>query len=168
MFEQLQIIKYPDPRLRRMSAPVTEFDPRLKDLAARMLELMRESRGVGLAAPQVGENIRMFVMNATGEEGHDRVYVNPVLSEARGRGGEEGCLSLPNINAKVWRSKTVKMRAQDLDGQRVRRTCDRLHRAHLAARDRSPERNDDHRPDGARRAAGGAAGAEGASAEVGR
>src|SRR5258705_13607380 len=101
MFEELQILKYPDPRLRKMSAPVSAFDPRLKDLAARMLELMRESRGVGLAAPQVGENIRMFVMNPTGEAGHDLVYVNPVLSEVEGEEeGEEGCLSLPNINAK--------------------------------------------------------------------
>jgi peptide deformylase len=120
MPDDLQIIKYPDPRLRKMSVPVEQFDPGLKDLAARMLELMRESRGVGLAAPQVGRNIRLFVMNPTGEEGHDRVYVNPVLSEAEGEEeGEEGCLSLPNINAKVWRSKTLRMQAQDLDGNPI-------------------------------------------------
>ena len=120
MPDDLQIIKYPDPRLRKTSAPVQQFDQRLKDLAARMLELMRESRGVGLAAPQVGLNIRLFVMNPTGEEGHDRVYVNPVLTEAEGEEeGEEGCLSLPNINAKVWRSKTLRMQAQDLDGNPI-------------------------------------------------
>jgi peptide deformylase len=120
MFEDLQIIKYPDPRLRKMSAPVEQIDQHLKDLATRMIGLMHESRGVGLAAPQVGENIRMFVMNPTGEEGQDRVYVNPVLSDADGEEeGEEGCLSLPNINAKVWRSKTLKMQAHDLDGNPI-------------------------------------------------
>jgi peptide deformylase len=117
MFEDLKIIKYPDPRLRKMSAPVTQFDDELVHLAARMLELMKEARGVGLAAPQVGQNIRLFVMNATGEPADARVYVNPVLSDADGEEeGEEGCLSLPNLTAKVWRSKKLRMQAQDLEG----------------------------------------------------
>lgn len=120
MSSDLQIIKYPDPRLKKMSVPVTVFDQALKDLAFRMLELMKEARGVGLAAPQVGQNIRMFVMNPTGEEGDERVYVNPLLSDADGEEeGEEGCLSLPNINAKIWRSTHVKMTAQDLDGNTI-------------------------------------------------
>ena len=63
MFQELKIIVYPDPRLKKISQPVTRFDQGLKDLAARMLELMRDARGVGLAAPQVGRNIRLFVMN---------------------------------------------------------------------------------------------------------
>jgi peptide deformylase len=120
MFEDLEIIKYPDPRLRKISAPVEVFDQRLKDLATRMIGMMRDARGVGLAAPQVGENIRMFVMNPTGQEGDDHVYVNPVLADAEGEEeGEEGCLSLPNINAKVWRSKTLKMQARDLHGNPI-------------------------------------------------
>src|SRR4051812_43294478 len=109
MASDLKIIFYPDPRLRKSSEMVTQFDQSLKDLASRLLELMRAARGVGLAAPQMGQNVRMFVMNPTGEEGDDRVYVNPVLSEAHGEEeGEEGCLSLPGINAKVWRSKVLK------------------------------------------------------------
>jgi len=117
MSDELKIIHYPDPRLRKMSQPVTEFTPELKALAARMLELMKDARGVGLAAPQVGQNIRLFVINPTGEEGKERAYVNPVLSDPDGEEeGEEGCLSLPQINAKVWRSKLLKMQAQDLDG----------------------------------------------------
>jgi peptide deformylase len=71
MPDDLKIIFYPDPRLRRNSEPVTTFDQSLKDLAGQMLELMRSARGVGLAAPQVGHNIRLFVMNPTGEEGDD-------------------------------------------------------------------------------------------------
>jgi peptide deformylase len=70
-----------------------------------------------LAAPQVGENIRMFVINATGKPEDDRVYVNPVLTEAEGDDtAEEGCLSLPEIHVQVNRSKTLRMAAQDLEG----------------------------------------------------
>lgn len=117
MFEDLKIIYWPDPRLRRLSEPVTVFDERLAALVARMLELMRQDRGVGLAAPQVGENLRLFVMNPTGEEGQDRVYVNPHLSDLEGEEeNEEGCLSLPGINATIWRAKSVRMRARDLQG----------------------------------------------------
>ena len=121
MDSDLKIIFYPDPRLRKNSEAVTTFDGSLKDLAGRMLELMRAARGVGLAAPQVGQNIRLFVMNPSGEPGDDHVYVNPVLTDAE---GEEGCLSLPGINAKVWRSKALKMTAQDLDGNPIEETAD--------------------------------------------
>src|SRR3954451_3975282 len=125
MASDLKIIFYPDPRLRKTSEKVTVFDQSLKDLAARMLELMRAARGVGLAAPQVGENVRMFVMNPSGEAGDDRVYVNPVLTDAEGEEeGEEGCLSLPGINAKVWRNKKLKMQAHDLAGNPIEETAD--------------------------------------------
>src|SRR5437764_11621346 len=116
MFEDLQIIHYPDPRLRKVSEPVTVFDERVSALAAKMFELMRASKGVGLAAPQVGENIRLFVANPTGEANDDRIYVNPMLSEPDNgeEEGEEGCLSLPEINAKIMRTKSLKIDAQDL------------------------------------------------------
>src|SRR5918996_4781576 len=107
MYDDLRIILYPDPRLKKVSARVENFDDNLKLLAGRMFELMRANRGVGLAAPQVGLNLRMFVMNHTGEPQDDRIYVNPELSEASGaEEGEEGCLSLPGINVKIDRSKT--------------------------------------------------------------
>jgi peptide deformylase len=125
MDADLKIIHYPDPRLRKVSQPVTVFDDSLKALAARMLELMKEARGVGLAAPQVGQNVRLFVMNPSGEEGDTHFYVNPVLTDAEGEEeGEEGCLSLPNINAKVWRNKKLRMRAQDLDGHPIEEIAD--------------------------------------------
>jgi peptide deformylase len=118
--EDLKIIVYPDPRLRKISRAVTEFGPELAALSRRMLELMREAKGVGLAAPQVGKNIRMFVMNATGEAGDDRVLVNPVLSVPDGEeSGEEGCLSIPDIKVDVMRSKTMKLSAQDVTGKPV-------------------------------------------------
>src|SRR4051812_13101206 len=117
MPEPIEIIFYPDPRLKKSSAPVTSFDQSLRDLAARMFELMRENKGVGLAAPQVARNIRMFVMNATGEPSDDRVYVNPVLTDMEGdEEAEEGCLSIPELRIKVTRSRSLRMQAQDLSG----------------------------------------------------
>jgi peptide deformylase len=117
MYENLVIIHWPDPRLKKPSAPVERFDDRLRLLANRMLQLMHESKGVGLAAPQVGINVRLFVMNPTGQPQDDRVYVNPQLSEADGEEeAEEGCLSLPGIYIPVTRFTTLRMNAQDLDG----------------------------------------------------
>ena len=120
MYENLQIVFWPDPRLRAVSKNVAVFDDNLKALTDRMFVLMREHRGVGLAAPQVGLNIRLFVMNATGEPQDDQIYVNPVLSEAEGEEeGEEGCLSLPKLNLDVWRYTTLRITAQDITGKPV-------------------------------------------------
>jgi peptide deformylase len=120
MFEDLKIITYPDPRLRKMSKPVKEFSTELAELARKMLELMRAAQGVGLAAPQVGKNIRLFVMNPTGEAGDDRIIVNPILTDADGQeSAEEGCLSIPDIKAEILRGKTMKLTAQDANGKPV-------------------------------------------------
>lgn len=124
MYEDLRIILYPDPRLKKISAEVTAFDDNLRALAARLFELMREAKGVGLAAPQVGQNVRLFVINPTGKPEDDAVYVNPVLTEAEGEAeGEEGCLSLPNINIDVFRSKSMRMDAQNLAGEKFTQTA---------------------------------------------
>lgn len=117
MNENLMIIRYPDPRLKKVCEPVTEFNADLKALAERMFILMRGAKGVGLAAPQVGITKRLFVMNHTGEPGDDRVYVNPVLTAIDGEAeSEEGCLSLPDIHINVIRANKVRLDAQDLDG----------------------------------------------------
>ena len=117
--KDLKIIRWPDPRLKKKSEPVTEFDEDLRNLAGRMLELMRECKGVGLAAPQVGVNVRLFVVNPTGKPEDDKVYVNPVLSDAEGdEEAEEGCLSLPDVNVNIRRpTAKVRMQAQDLNGE---------------------------------------------------
>jgi peptide deformylase len=123
MHDDLKIILWPDPRLKKISKPVEAFDENLRKLIERMFVLMRESKGVGLAAPQVGENIRLFVMNPNGEAGNDRVYVNPLLSQGDGEEeGEEGCLSLPKVNINVWRNKTLKVQAQDAEGKSFEQT----------------------------------------------
>lgn len=121
VWKSLRIIHWPDPRLMKKSEPVTVFDARLRALADRMLELMRENSGVGLAAPQVGLNIRLFVMNATGKPEDDHVYVNPLLSDAEGgEEAEEGCLSLPDIHVNVTRpTAKLKMNAQSVSGEPI-------------------------------------------------
>jgi peptide deformylase len=117
MYEDLSIIFYPDPRLRKVSEPVTVFDDNLAALAARMTALMHAERGVGLAAPQVGVNVRMFVTNHTGQPGDDRVVVNPRFEDAEGGEiDEEGCLSLPKIRAEVDRATRLRLIAQDVRG----------------------------------------------------
>jgi len=124
MHDDLKIICWPDPRLLKRSAPVETFDAALTALARRMLDLMREARGVGLAAPQVGVNVRLFVMNHSGQPADERVYVNPVLSDPSGEEeGEEGCLSLPGITARILRSSSIRMSAHDLSGNPIAETA---------------------------------------------
>lgn len=116
----LQIIIYPDPRLRTICRDVECFDDNLAVLAKRMLVLMREHEGVGLAAPQVGQSLRLFVCNPTGDPKDDRVYVNPRLTDLAGEADrEEGCLSIPDVNVNVRRPLTCKMHAFDLSGKAV-------------------------------------------------
>lgn len=125
--EKLTILKYPDPRLRKKCAPVTEFDESLAALAARMLELMKAAPGVGLAAPQVGVLKRFFVANLTGEPGADQVYVNPEILDREGaHEAEEGCLSLPDIYVTVRRARKCRIRAQTLSGAPIDRVAEEL------------------------------------------
>jgi peptide deformylase len=120
MFEDLKIISWPDPRLLKQSLPVEVFNDDLLALALRMRELMREAKGVGLAAPQVGHNIRLFVIGPTGNPEDERVYVNPVLSDLAGdQEGEEGCLSLPGITARIVRADSARIDARDLEGRPI-------------------------------------------------
>jgi peptide deformylase len=114
----LRIIHYPDPHLREACAPVTDFDGDLAALVARMAELMVQGKGVGLAAPQVGINRRLFVMSPTGKREDLCVLVNPVIHEPTGTlEAEEGCLSLPGIDVQVRRAQRIQVAAQDTDGK---------------------------------------------------
>ena len=125
----VDLVVYPDPRLRRRSRPLKSFDEptlaKLKILADRMFDLMREHKGVGLAAPQVGLNLRLFVMNPTGEPADARVYLNPLLADADGdEEAEEGCLSLPEIRTLVPRSTRLRIKARGLDGGEIDETAE--------------------------------------------
>ncbi|MHC5111846.1 MAG: peptide deformylase [Planctomycetota bacterium] len=114
---RLTIVLYPAPVLSRDCAPVTEFGPQLRALVNRMYELMHLAKGVGLAAPQVGVPLRLFVFNITGEPKDDSVCINPEFAELEGAvAAEEGCLSLPGITVTMRRAVSAVMRAQDLEG----------------------------------------------------
>lgn len=116
----LEIVSYPDTRLKEVSIPVKEITPEIRELAANMLETMYVSKGVGLAAPQIGLNLRMLVMDASQDEERDpKVLINPsvellgekIISE------KEGCLSVPmGYRADVPRYSHAKVKYLDLDG----------------------------------------------------
>ncbi len=118
--DKLTIVNYPEPILHKVAAPVEEFNGALRQLAEGMVRLMHEAKGVGLAAPQVGHSIRLFVCNDTGEPGADVVVVNPQFAELTGgEEKEEGCLSIPGATVSMRRATRVVMRAYDLEGQPV-------------------------------------------------
>ena len=114
----LPILRFPDERLRTRAAPVVEFGPDLRRLAADMAETMYEAPGIGLAATQVNAHRRLIVIDIS--EGKDdlRVFANPeIVAEDGLSEGEEGCLSVPGIYDMVERAETVTVKYQDLDGK---------------------------------------------------
>lgn len=117
----LQVVLYPDPTLRRETQPIEAFDGALRGTVEAMLARMFASRGVGLAAPQVGLSQRLFVFNPEGDPERpelSRAVINPAITARGGRRvrAEEGCLSLPKIYAEIERPERCTMRYQDLDG----------------------------------------------------
>jgi peptide deformylase len=115
---RLQILEYPDPRLRTKAKPVEVFDAALAKLADDMLETMYAAPGVGLAATQVDVHKRLIVMDISEDKTEPRVYCNPQILTQEGVGiTEEGCLSVPGIFDEVKRAATVRARAQDVTGK---------------------------------------------------
>ena len=116
----MEIVKYPDPVLRRGGQTVDVFDRKLADTAAEMLEAMYQYRGVGLAAPQVGLELSLLVLNPSGEAGdkdQELALVNPRVTARKTLDwGEEGCLSFPGLYAEVERHQQITIAYQDLEG----------------------------------------------------
>ncbi|NOZ73104.1 MAG: peptide deformylase [Chloroflexi bacterium] len=135
---KLNIITLGDPRLRKKSKPIRRFDARLKQFADDMVETMRAANGVGLAAPQVGVNERLIVIEMPVEEFEDDpqagklfVVVNPEIVRARGEkvAGDEGCLSIPGYIGEVERYPTATIKGFDVQGKPFRlKTYDYLAR----------------------------------------
>lgn len=125
---KLRIVLYPDPVLRLKAKPISAITDEVRAVAQRMIELMHEAPGIGLAAPQVGLSWRLFVACPSTDPKDDMVFINPVLVEP-GRAlddYEEGCLSLPQITGEIRRPKTITIEATALDGKLVRMTSDDL------------------------------------------
>jgi len=118
------VLKFPDPRLRDVSQPITEVTDALRELARDLCDVMYEEPGIGLAAPQVGESVRLIVVDTQWtEEGAERsplILLNPELREAEGKvTWKEGCLSVPDFEAEVDRAERVLLVAQDLERAEV-------------------------------------------------
>lgn len=117
----LDIVQHPNTVLRQVCGPVTSFDDGLRKLAADMLDTMYDAPGRGLAAPQVGVPLRLFVMDVAWKTGapEPMVMVNPDVLEASAETVliEEGCLSIPGIPCPVVRPSTIRLRWHDLDGK---------------------------------------------------
>jgi peptide deformylase len=120
---EFEVVLYPDPVLRKVSEPVGRFDEELRSVVAGMFARMRKSKGVGLAAPQVGLRQRILVLNATGKEEDDVVLVNPTIVARAGDRAvfDEGCLSFPGIYAEISRPDRCTVRFVDLTGAAVER-----------------------------------------------
>ncbi len=109
-----KITEYPEAVLGQVGKPVEKFDDELKALCDDMFETMYDAEGVGLAAPQIGLNQRLFVMDC---DGIKLVAANPEILETEGeQSGQEGCLSVGKVPAVVIRPMKAKLRAQDADG----------------------------------------------------
>jgi peptide deformylase len=131
--EKLKIFTYPEPVLSMKAEEVTDFNSGLKKLAQDMLFTMYHAPGIGLAAPQIGRSIRMFVIDVdydretiTNSEGKEDyrlsnfnplILINPIITGTTGTTTfEEGCLSLPGVYEEVKRFKTIHVKYQDLEG----------------------------------------------------
>jgi len=117
----LEILKYPDPRLKKVALPVSEFGAKLHRLLDDMAKTMYGANGIGLAAPQVGESLRLFVIDLGPSENEPAKlyeFINPEISEPQGKiAFEEGCLSVPGVTEEVDRSEKVTVRFRDRFGK---------------------------------------------------
>lgn len=125
-----KIVYYPHPALRHPARPLAAIDAEVRKSAGRMLELMYEHKGLGLAAPQVALPVQLLVMNFEGEpekKDLEVVAINPVVLDRKGtQEGSEGCLSFPDLYQKVRRAKTVTVQFYDLSGNLCQMTCSEL------------------------------------------
>jgi peptide deformylase len=120
----LPIVAYGDSVLKKVGKEIDQNYPQLKELIANMEETMEYALGVGLAAPQIGKDIRLFIIDSTfmmeeGEEdqGVKEVFINAEMLEETGKewAFEEGCLSIPDIREDVYRKETIKIKYYDAD-----------------------------------------------------
>ncbi|TDQ56414.1 peptide deformylase [Mesocricetibacter intestinalis] len=115
---RLNILIYPDPRLKTVAAPVENVDDKIRNLIEDMFETMYAEEGIGLAATQVNVHQRIITIDIEGTKENQLVLINPEILEGCGETGiEEGCLSLPGMRGFVARKEKVKVRALDRNGE---------------------------------------------------
>ena len=125
---RLNILEFPDTRLKTVAEDVKNFDSGLKKLIEDMTETMYSANGIGLAATQVNVHKRLLVLDISEDQDQPRVYINPeILSSSGEQNHEEGCLSVPGIYASVKRAENISIRAQDSDGKTFEEQLEGLH-----------------------------------------
>jgi len=125
---RLEILEFPDPRLRTVAKPVQNFDDELRVQIDDMIETMYAAQGIGLAATQVNIHRQFLVLDVSENQDQPRVYVNPKIIQSEGTETcEEGCLSVPGIYAEVKRAEKVLVRAFDRNGDVFEEDLDGLH-----------------------------------------
>ena len=120
MAKKLQILIFPDPRLRKIAEKITKFDKSLQNLADDMLLTMYDANGIGLAATQVNRHVRLVVMDISNNRDDPRIFVNPsyrVLKDHNLFEFEEGCLSIPGFNETIARPDKIELIWQDINGK---------------------------------------------------
>ena len=120
MAKKLQILIFPDPRLRKVADRVTKFDKSLQNLADDMLLTMYDANGIGLAATQVNNHVRLVVMDLSNNRDEPKIFVNPrykVLKDHNLYEFEEGCLSIPGFNETIARPDKIELIWQDINGK---------------------------------------------------
>ncbi|MDQ7031882.1 MAG: peptide deformylase [Desulfonauticus sp.] len=125
----LKILTYPHPILKKKSIPIAQIDENIKSLVKQMATTMYENKGIGLAAPQIGQNIRLITVDISGPEKRENLLtlINPQIIEKSGETeSEEGCLSVIGYRAKVKRAAKVKVVAQNLEADRIEIEADDL------------------------------------------
>jgi len=123
------ILHYPDERLRRKAAPIEAITPDILELVEDMKETMYAAPGVGLAAPQIGVSLRLFIVDTASDDEPSqlRVFINPEIVKREGTTTwEEGCLSFPGVHEEIERSARVTVRALDEKGKPFELTADDL------------------------------------------
>jgi len=124
----LEILEFPDPRLRNKAKEVKTVDDSIRKLADDMLETMYDAPGVGLAAIQVNVPLRVIVVDITTEQNEPRVFINPIITpvDTCTKESQEGCLSVPGFYEPVARYERISVRALDTNGQTFELECDEL------------------------------------------
>ena len=122
----LQILEFPDPRLRKIAEPVTVFDEKIEVLIEDMLETMYEADGIGLAATQVNVHKRILLIDVSEDRDGPQVFINPefeILDDELSE-YDEGCLSVPGFYETVSRPRSVKITAQDAKGEKFEQVAE--------------------------------------------
>lgn len=124
----LNILSYPDPRLRTIATPVKKVDDKIKTLIADMIETMYDADGIGLAASQVDEHIQLIVMDLSEDKDTPMVFINPKVTPLveEKQPYEEGCLSVPEVYDKVERPNKVRIEAFDKNGEAIDKEAEGL------------------------------------------